>query len=102
MVRLADKGNLALVSALGRVGCSLPSTPQAQKKFFAAMLRPSFEVEADLRLQDEPWGRWVRQAFRNGWKKKDNPAVVTAWDGWVLEHRLEDASPSSSGNRPRL
>lgn len=102
MARLADKGNLALVSALGRVGCSLPSTPQAQKKFFAAMLRSTFEGEADLRLQDEPWGRWVRQAFRGAWEKKDNPAVATVWDGWVLEHRLEAASPSSSGNRPRL
>ena len=102
MARLADKGNLALVSVLGRVGCCLPSTPQAQKKFFAAMLSPTFEGEADLRLQDEPWGRWVRQAFRGAWEKKDNPAVVTAWDGWVLEHRLEDASPSSPGSRPRL
>lgn len=102
LVRLADQKNLDLVGAMGQAGACLPPTPHAQKRFFTFLLEPRFQGKADLRLQEPVWGRWVREAFPNVWEKTTNPSVTSVWDAWVLDHRLGQAEPASSGSRPRL
>ena len=99
ILKLAERGSLTLVSALGAVGYSLPDLPQAQRKFFAAMLESPFQGEGDPRLREQPWRTWAHQALEGAWEASCNPRITAAWSAWRLEQALAIGGPAKNLRR---
>lgn len=93
-------GGVALVSAMGRAGWSLPEDPAVQGAWLRDMAAWPWRGAEDERAQAEPWQRWVLSVHPDALGAGGPAEAWAVWRRWSLENRL--AAVPVAPARPRL
>ena len=102
------EAELRFLTAMGRVGYPLPDG--SRQKFFAKVLEPFVDLEADTRLNAEPWRGWVQDGRGiDPVQLAQHPGLAEAWGAMIAQNKAEvlgeawsDDRVSASCERARL
>ena len=100
LLSLARNHRIELIAAMGRAGTDLPDLPGERKTFFSLLLSTPVQPN-DVRLEENPWGRWLRSPKAEVVMEMSNlgsNVLASTWKQW----RLEASFPAVAPVRPRV